>query len=35
MQAAFHAYDEAVKNGTFPDDAHAFKMDDSVLERLY
>ncbi|WP_294150913.1 3-methyl-2-oxobutanoate hydroxymethyltransferase [uncultured Selenomonas sp.] len=35
MQAAFQAYDEAVKNGTFPDDAHAFKMDDSVLERLY
>ena len=35
MQAAFHAYDEAVKNGTCPDDAHAFKMDDSVLERLY
>ena len=35
MQAAFHAYDEAVTNGTFPDDAHAFKMDDSVLERLY
>ena len=35
MQAAFQAYDAAVKNGTFPDDAHAFKMDDSVLERLY
>ncbi|MDD6698624.1 MAG: 3-methyl-2-oxobutanoate hydroxymethyltransferase [Veillonellaceae bacterium] len=35
MKGAFQAYDKAVKDGTFPDDAHAFQMDDSVLERLY
>ena len=35
MKAAFQAYDQAVKQGTFPDDAHAFTMDDSILERIY
>ena len=35
MQAAFKKYDEEVKAGTFPDEAHSFKIDDEVLERLY
>ena len=35
MQAAFKEYDEEVKAGTFPDEAHSFKIDDEVLERLY
>ena len=35
MQATFKKYDEEVKAGTFPDEAHSFKIDDEVLERLY
>lgn len=35
MQAAFKAYDEEVKAGSFPDAAHSFKIDDDVMERLY
>jgi 3-methyl-2-oxobutanoate hydroxymethyltransferase len=35
MQAAFKKYDEEVKASTFPDEAHSFKIDDEVLERLY
>ena len=35
MQAAFKAYDEEVKAGTFPEEAHSFKIDDDVISRLY
>ena len=34
MQAAFKAYDEEVKAGTFSDEAHSFKIDDAVMEQL-
>ena len=35
MKAAFRAYDEEVKAGTYPAEEHTFKMDDDVLQRLY
>jgi 3-methyl-2-oxobutanoate hydroxymethyltransferase len=35
MRAAFKAYDEEVKNGTFPSKEHTFAIDDSVIEKLY
>ena len=35
MTAAFKAYDEEVKNGTFPAEEHTFKIDDSILDKLY
>ncbi len=35
MEAAFTAYVKEVQAGTFPDDAHSFKIDDDVMERLY
>ena len=35
MTAAFKAYDAEVKNGTFPAEEHTFKIDDSILEKLY
>ncbi|MBR3644803.1 MAG: 3-methyl-2-oxobutanoate hydroxymethyltransferase [Lachnospiraceae bacterium] len=35
MTEAFKAYDEEVKNGTFPAEEHTFKMDDDVLKKLY
>lgn len=35
MEAAFAAYVKEVQAGTFPDDAHSFKIDDDVMERLY
>ncbi|MGM9539077.1 3-methyl-2-oxobutanoate hydroxymethyltransferase [Anaerovibrio sp.] len=35
MKAAFRAYDEEVKAGTYPAAEHTFSMDDDVLQRLY
>ena len=35
MTAAFKAYDEEVKAGTFPAEEHTFKIDEEVLEKLY
>ena len=35
MIRAFKAYDHEVKAGTFPDETHAFKMDDDMLKRIY
>lgn len=35
MTAAFKQYDEEVKSGAFPSDEHTYKIDDSVIEKLY
>ncbi len=35
MTAAFKAYDEEVKAGTFPSEEHTFKIDGEALEKLY
>lgn len=35
MTAAFKAYDEEVKTGTFPSEEHTFKIDEEALEKLY
>lgn len=35
MTAAFKAYDEEVKAGTFPSEEHTFKIDEEALEKLY
>ena len=35
MTAAFKAYDEEVKAGTFPSEEHTFKIDERALEKLY
>lgn len=35
MTAAFKAYDEEVKAGTFPSEGHTFKIDEEALEKLY
>ena len=35
MTAAFKAYDEEVKAGTFPAEEHTFKIDEEALEKLY
>ena len=35
MTAAFKAYDEEVKAGTFPSEEHPFKIDEEALEKLY
>lgn len=35
MTAAFKAYDEEVKAGTFPLEEHTFKIDEEALEKLY
>ena len=35
MIKAFKTYDQEVKAGTFPDESHAFKIDDDVLKRIY
>ncbi len=35
MTAAFKAYDEEVKAGTFPAEEHTFKIDDETLSKLY
>lgn len=35
MTAAFKAYDEEVKSGTFPSEEHTFKIDEEALEKLY
>ena len=35
MTAAFKSYDAEVKNGTFPAEEHTFKIDDSILDKLY
>lgn len=34
MTDAFKKYDEEVKNGSFPDEAHSYKMDENVLAEL-
>jgi 3-methyl-2-oxobutanoate hydroxymethyltransferase len=35
MTAAFKAYDQEVKAGTFPAEEHTYKIDDSIIEKLY
>lgn len=35
MKKAFNAYIREVKDGVFPDEAHGFKIDDEVIEKLY
>ena len=35
MIAAFKAYDQEVKAGTFPAEEHTYKIDDSIIEKLY
>ena len=35
MRAAFAAYKQEVENGTFPAAEHTFKMDESILDKLY
>lgn len=35
MREGVQAYIEETKNGTFPAEEHCFKMDDSVIEKLY
>lgn len=35
MTAAFEAYDEEVKAGTFPAEEHTFKIDEETLKKLY
>lgn len=35
MKQAFSAYINDVKNGTFPEDKHSFKIDDDVINKLY
>lgn len=35
MKTAFSEYIKEVKNGTFPSEEHTFKIDDSVIEKLY
>lgn len=35
MTAAFKAYDEEVKAGTFPAEEHTFKIDEEMLSKLY
>ena len=35
MTAAFKAYDEEVKAGTFPTEEHTFKIDEETLSKLY
>ena len=35
MTAAFKAFDEEIKAGTFPSEAHTFKIDEEALEKLY
>ncbi|MBQ1604939.1 MAG: 3-methyl-2-oxobutanoate hydroxymethyltransferase, partial [Lachnospiraceae bacterium] len=34
MTAAFKAYDQEVKAGTFPAEEHTYKIDDSIIEKL-
>ena len=35
MKQAFCAYINDVKNGTFPEEQHSFKIDDEVIDKLY
>ena len=35
MKKAFNGYIREVKDGVFPDEAHGFKIDDEVIEKLY
>ena len=35
MKEAFRKYSEEVKNGVFPAVEHSFKIDESVIEKLY
>ena len=35
MTAAFKAYAQEVKAGTFPAEEHTYKIDDSIIEKLY
>lgn len=34
MVKAFNDYDQEVKEGTFPAQAHEFKIDDEIVEKL-
>ena len=35
MTEAFKAYDAEVKAGVFPAQEHTYKIDDSIIEKLY
>ncbi len=35
MKQAFAAYDKAVKDGSFPEEQHTFKISEEVLQKLY
>ena len=35
MKNAFAEYSRQVKDGSFPDQAHSFGMDEEVLKKLY
>ena len=35
MKDAFSSYIKEVKDGTFPDDSHSFKISDDVIDKLY
>ena len=35
MKTGFHQYIEEVQNGIFPMNKHTFKMDDSIIDKLY
>lgn len=35
MREAFRAYKQDVAEGTFPAEEHSFKMDESIIDRLY
>jgi len=35
MREAFRAYHREVTDGTFPGPEHTFRMDESIIERLY
>ena len=35
MTQAFREYDAQVKAGTFPAEEHTYKIDDSIIDKLY
>jgi 3-methyl-2-oxobutanoate hydroxymethyltransferase len=35
MNEAFTAYKKAVEEGSFPGEEHTFKMDETIIDKLY
>lgn len=35
MNEAFTAYKKAVEEGSFPSEEHTFKMDETIIDKLY